>query len=181
MSTGTTSCGPARRRDLGVDVRGRDAKVGAHRHQVADLVQERGRGLLLERCAAPGAEPGVDLRLQRIAFREQCAVARPQRLHDGVEQRPGRLRSHAGARRDLVSHEVVERFGDLDAAVLHVVGHVGSSRRPAPVARELGGGKDQQDSRVSGFRKSPVSCHHFVTATEPKRNCEKTDFVTGRH
>ena len=62
---------PADLADLFIDIGGLDLLGRGFRQEIADLLEERGIGIHVERLALVGAMPAVDLCLQRIAHREQ--------------------------------------------------------------------------------------------------------------
>ena len=84
--------------DFLVDIRGLDLLRRRLRQQVADLLEERGVGVHVERLALVGAVPAVDFRLQGVAHREQFAVFRSEIPDDGGEPRPESVGRNPGFR-----------------------------------------------------------------------------------
>ena len=70
-----------------------------------------------------GEMPFIDLRLQRIAFRQELAVARRQVFQDRGEFGPETVRLDAGPRQRLVVDKGMKFCGDLKAACIHAIGH----------------------------------------------------------
>ena len=110
-------------RDLVVDVRGVDLKLVADRGEVADGFQE---------CAVLGRIDGlrrallmpcVDPRLEPAPPFEQRAVLRPEVPDDVRERAPERLGLDPGSGGDLVPDQIVQPFGDVEAADFHSLAH----------------------------------------------------------
>ena len=101
--------------DLFVDIGGLDLLRRRLRHEIADLLQEGGVGVEVERLALVGAVPVVDLGLQRIADLEQLAVLRPQLLDDGGEPGPERIRRNPGFRGRFLGDEIEKDGRDLQS------------------------------------------------------------------
>ena len=109
--------------DFFVDVGGGGVEVFRLRQQIADFLEEglvgsRVMGLPLARLV-----PGVDLRLQFIALGQQGMVLRRQVLDDRSGTGPELVGSDAGTGNGFVVHEVVQGFGDLQAADLNAFSH----------------------------------------------------------
>ena len=68
--------------------------------------------------------PGVDARLQIIAFGEQCFVLGCQVVNNLVGTGPELLGDDAGPRNGFVVDEVEQDFGDLQATDLNVFSHL---------------------------------------------------------
>jgi hypothetical protein len=74
--------------NLLVDICCLDLLGGRLRQQIADLLQECGVRIHVERLALVGAVPAVDFRLQGVAHREQFSVLRRKIFDDGGEPCP---------------------------------------------------------------------------------------------
>ena len=113
-------------RDFLIDIGGLDLLRGRFGAQVADLLQERGIGIDVERLALVGTVPVVDLRLQRIANREKLAIPWRHIADDGGDARPEGVGVHAGAGGGFLGDEVVEDRRDLQSMGVDTV-HNGMS------------------------------------------------------
>jgi len=111
-------------RDLRIDVCGGDCEVLAFRHQIADLLQEGPVGAGVGRGPRIALVPRVDKCLEGIAFRQQLPVAGCQIVNDLTEGCPESVRIDTGSGRDLILHQVVEGFGDAQAAHIDAFDHV---------------------------------------------------------
>jgi hypothetical protein len=67
--------------------------------------------------------PGVDPRLQIIAFGEQCFVLGCQVIDDLVGTGPELIGGEAGTGDSFVVYEVEQDFGDLQATDVNVFSH----------------------------------------------------------
>ena len=86
------------------------------RLQIADLLQEGGVGIHVERLAFVGLVPVVDLGLQGVAGREQFAGPGRQILDDAGQTRPEGVRSNAGAGGRFLGDKVGQNRSDLQTA-----------------------------------------------------------------
>ena len=68
--------------------------------------------------AAMSPVPGVDLRLQVVALRQQSRVARRQIVQDGVQSAPEPVRLDPGARQRFLFDELTKFGGNLQFADL---------------------------------------------------------------
>ena len=133
--------------DLGIDAAGVDRDLARLRLQIADLVQEREIGRLVDRqgaglAARMGTMPTIDLLLQGVAAVQQRMVARRQLAHQHAEALPEGTWLDARAGDRLGVDEVVQRARDAEAAGFDVevrrrdVIHLGFLRfRPVRRAR----------------------------------------------
>ena len=84
--------------DFRIHIRGAHRHTCGFRQQIADFLQEGGIGRLINRLGWVRLVPGINLRLQRIALREQRGIGRhhlPQRAFHRVPE-AGRLHARAG-------------------------------------------------------------------------------------
>ncbi len=109
--------------NFGIDVGGGDRKIIAFGLQITDVGQER----FERRDAGPltrsGEIPLVDLRLQVVALLQQLAVARSEVADHLTQLAPEVVRVHASAGRNLIADQVIEFFGNIEAANLNGVHH----------------------------------------------------------
>ena len=108
---------PGDQSDLGVHIRSRSGEVRTFRQEVADLTEKLlvGRSIVLHTSVV--LMPAVNLRLQVIAFGEQRADTRREVSGDFFQRSPDRFRGKARAGADVLSEEIVEGRGDLEAAL----------------------------------------------------------------
>jgi hypothetical protein len=91
--------------------------------QIADLPEKSLVGGGIERLASVFTVPLVNLCLQRIPLRQQSLVLRTQRCPNIGHALPEMIRIDAGAGRDLVDHQCVERLVDVKVGTLDSIGH----------------------------------------------------------
>jgi len=70
-----------------------------------------------------GLVPGVDFRLQFVAFGQQCAVFRRQIMDNAVGTGPEGCGIDASTGNRFVIDEVIQDFGDLQATDLNALSH----------------------------------------------------------
>ncbi len=109
--------------DLFVDVGGGGLEVFRLRQQIADFLEEGLVGSGVMGLTLARLVPGIDLRLQFVAFGQQGTVLRRQVLDDRGGTGPELVGSDAGTGDGFVVHEVVQDFGDLQATDLNAFSH----------------------------------------------------------
>ena len=102
--------------DLLVDIGRIDFERRPFRYEVADIGKKRLVRGLIERLSPPPAIPVVDLCLQFVPLLQQRAVARREIMNDAIEPLPKRSGLDPGTGNDFIDNEVVEDFGNLQAA-----------------------------------------------------------------
>ena len=140
--------------DLLVDVRRLDRLCRRLGQQIADVLQERGVGVHVERLAFLFAVPAIDLGLQRIARLQEIAQLRREIAHDPCEPRPERIRRHAGAGRGLLGDEIGEDRRHLQAVSVdtrHDCFSLDIARRRMDGAASLSGQRIAIRRTVTGF------------------------------
>jgi hypothetical protein len=110
-------------RQLGVDMRGGDAHLLGHWHQVADLAQKAGVAAHVDDRAGIGLVPGVEPRLQAVALGQQRRVLGPQVVNDGVETVPETGAVEVDCRQHLLLDELVQGGCHLQAVDCDAVCH----------------------------------------------------------
>ena len=101
--------------DFLVDIGGLDLLGRRLRDEIADLLQEGGIGVEVERLALVGTVPVVDLGLQRVAESQQRTVLRPQVPDDGRNPGPERIRRNPRFRGRFLGDEIKQNRGDLQS------------------------------------------------------------------
>ncbi len=119
---------PGNRRDFRVHVRGVHRDRRRFLDQIADVPQETQIALWVGRFALVGHMPGVDLRLDGVAFAQQRLAARRQVLQQRREPVPERGLRHASPRQSLARDEIIQRLRDAQAGLLDEIHQAGSSK-----------------------------------------------------
>src|SRR4029078_366404 len=128
------------RSDLGIDVARRDPEILPFRDDIADLFQEIGVFLDIELWAFSFLVQTINRCWQPIALHQQGAILRPQLFDDRAQGFPKAVGFDASSRRDLVAHQAIEPFINLERTDLDSVGH-----RPLPSAEQLTQPRAQPD------------------------------------
>ena len=107
--------------DLLVDIGCLDLLGGRLRQEIADLLEECGVRIHVERLALVGAVPAVDFRLQGVAHREQFSVFRRKIFEDGGEPCPERVRRNSGFRGGFLGDKIEQNRGDLQSVGIDTI------------------------------------------------------------
>ena len=110
-------------RDLPVHVRGARFECVAFRSHVADVEQELPVFGAIDVATLALPVPVIQLFLEGVAFLEKRRVFRPQVRDDAAQRLPKGRCIHAGARRNLVAHQLVQPFVDPEVPRLDVFTH----------------------------------------------------------
>jgi len=109
--------------DFVIDIGRIDLEVIAFGQQVADLLKEGRVGRCIMALARPGLVPGVDPGLQRIARRQQFAVARAQLVNQFGQSLPEGVGCNTGSGQSLGVDHLVQAAVDLQSVKADAVSH----------------------------------------------------------
>ena len=112
---------PADLSDLVIDIGGLDLLGRGLRQEIADLLEEGGIVVHVERLALVGAMPAVDLGLQRVADREQLAVLRTQVADDRGQAGPESIRRNPAIRGGLLGDEIEQDGSDFQSVGIDTI------------------------------------------------------------
>ncbi len=107
--------------DLFVDICCLDLLGGRLRQEIADLLEQCGVRIHVERLTLVGAVPAVDFRLQGVAHREQFSVFRRKIFDDGGEPCPECVRRNSGFRGGFLGDKIEQNRGDLQSVGIDTV------------------------------------------------------------
>ena len=109
--------------NLGIDIARVDGEIGAFRLQIADLGQKRLIGGEIQGLAGTRLVPGVDLRLQVVAFGQQGAVDRRQVVDNRRQTGPEGGGIDTATGQGLVHDETIKAGVDGQAVGFNAIGH----------------------------------------------------------
>ena len=141
--------------DLLVDVGCLDLLRRRFRQEIADLLEERGVGIHVERLALVGAMPAVDFRLQAVADRQQLTVPGSQIAQDGGKPGPEAIRGNSGLGGGFLGDEIEQNGGDFQSVGIDTI-HDGIFSRETAAGGRFSGGK-RQKGPAKGLVRGPFS------------------------
>ncbi len=151
IGEGNDELRPANLADFFVDIRCLDLLRRRLRQEIADLFQECGIRIHVERLALVGAMPAVDFRLQGVARLEQFMISGSEIADDGGEPSPESVRGNSGFGRRFLGDEIEQNGGDFQSVGVDTI-HVGIF-----LTRDRGKAQFSGGQRQKRPRKGPCS------------------------
>ncbi len=172
---GHDELGPRYFRDLIVDIGRAHLKWITFRKEIADLDQKGLVFVHVDRLPFPLQTPGIDLFLQRVSLIQKRAVLGPEIPHDLAQRVPKGPGFDAGAGRDFVLYQAIERLFHFEAADVNFLCH-GSSPSIYENSSRIVGRQGSSDSRGSLTR-----LHESLPASPFRKPCVARMIRRGRN